>query len=97
MDATKVVPRGHHFCVWNTHDGVNKETFEWNTRWSVRPVQYYIIDFGMSTRCSSKETLVLGHLAQDKSVPELSRKVPYNPFMVDVYHFGNVIKRCLKV
>lgn len=97
MDTTKVVPKGHHFSNWNSHDGLRGKKFHWKTRWSVRPVPYYIIDFGLSTRCATKETLVLGHVGQDKGVPELSKDVPYNPFPVDVYHFGNVLKRCVKV
>ncbi|PPQ92302.1 hypothetical protein CVT25_008607 [Psilocybe cyanescens] len=94
MDATKVVPKGHHFRKWQTHDGIS-EDYQWNTRWSVRPVSYYIIDFGLSSQFASKDALVLGTLGQDKSVPELSNEVMYNPFMVDVYQFGSVIKRCV--
>lgn len=101
MDTTNMVPKGHHFRRWNSHDGLKGSKFEWKTRWSVRPVQYYLIDYGLSTRCKSNVALVFGALGQDKSVPEFKlsteRGIPYNPFPVDVYHFGNVLKRCIEV
>lgn len=96
IDSTKMVPKGHHFCSWDRHDGVRKK-FRWKTRWSVKPVAYFIIDFVLSTRCASKDALVSGRKAHDKSVPEFLEKNPYNPFMGDVYHFGNVLVRSMKV
>ncbi|KDR70091.1 hypothetical protein GALMADRAFT_76876 [Galerina marginata CBS 339.88] len=95
VDSTKLVPKGHHFVRRDTHNGLD-ENFQWNTRWSVRPNQYYIIDFGISARCKTKNVLALGIWGQDMSVPELSREVPYDPFMVDVYQLGNVFMRCIK-
>ena len=96
IDATKLVPRGHHFCRWDTHDGV-RENFHWKTRWSVKPNQYYIIDFGISLACKSRDVKTLGIFGQDLSVPELSREIKYDPFPVDVYQLGNVFKKCITV
>lgn len=97
MDAAKVVPKGLHFCTWKlSHDGIDDD-FEWNTRWSVRPVKYFLIDFEVSSLFPTKEALVVGMIAQDKTVPELSAKVPYNPFKLDIYHIGNILNQCIEV
>ncbi|TFK92735.1 hypothetical protein K466DRAFT_581647 [Polyporus arcularius HHB13444] len=58
------------------------------------PVRYYIIDFGLSRRFSPGEP----HIAPivfggDKSVPEY-KNAPgdCDPFKVDIYHLGNMIR-----
>ncbi|KAF9557111.1 hypothetical protein CPC08DRAFT_640730, partial [Agrocybe pediades] len=89
MDPTKVVPRGLALTNHPTHDGFELIDFEWVERWSVRPVQYYIIDFGLSSRHQSNDAQVLGKHGQDKTVPKQSDTVPYNPFKLDVYQLGN--------
>ena len=68
-------------------------------RKAVAPMQYYLIDFGLSCRFPSYEGrgLVLGKVGQDKSVPELSKRIPYDPFKVDIYQMGSVINRLIKV
>ncbi|KAG6823321.1 hypothetical protein H0H92_010606 [Tricholoma furcatifolium] len=74
-----------------THDGVTKH-LDWHDRWSVRPVRYYLIDFGLS-RYYPKEPIeaeTLGTFGQDATVPELLVDQPFNPFKVDVYQLGNV-------
>ncbi|RDB27936.1 hypothetical protein Hypma_002163 [Hypsizygus marmoreus] len=96
MDGSRIVPRGFHFLNPWTHDGVNRKGFEWRDRWSVRPVQYYFIDFGLSHRYPSsaqniKDTGIFG---QD-DVPEHSLETPYDPFKSDVYQLGNVILKVL--
>ena len=91
-----MVPKGSHFCKPKSHDGL-KDGLEWKSRWSVRPVQYYFVDFGISVRCATKDTKVLGLMAQDKSIPELSDSIPYSPFPVDIYELGNVLRECIEV
>lgn len=92
MDTSKVIPKGFHFAEPFTHDGVTWK-FEWRDRWSVRPVQYHFIDFGLSYRYPRGRTNIkdIGILGQDKTVPELSLTVPYDPFKLDIYQLGNVI------
>ncbi|KIM35939.1 hypothetical protein M413DRAFT_449476 [Hebeloma cylindrosporum] len=71
--------------------------YEWLERWTVRPVRYYLIDFGLSRELDLKDDPgFLGVWGQDKTVPEMSETIPANTFKVDVYHFGNVIKRLTK-
>ncbi|KAF9559496.1 hypothetical protein CPC08DRAFT_637755 [Agrocybe pediades] len=93
MDSSKVIPKGHHFRNWFSHTGLLGQRFEYNTRWKLRPHRYYIIDYGISTRCTSSDAWILGVCGQDKTVPEMSETVPYNPFKLDVYQLGNVFKK----
>lgn len=97
MDYSKTVPKGTHFCRRYTHDGVNPN-FSWRDRWSVRPTNYYFIDFGLSRQYRGlKNIAVTGLLGQDRDVPELSLDVPYDPFKVDIYQLGNVILKVVNV
>ncbi|KAG5351820.1 hypothetical protein C0989_004812 [Termitomyces sp. Mn162] len=96
MDASKVIPRGVHFANTFTHDGV-KYGLKWHPRWSVRPVQYYFIDFGLSKRYANDELeTITGLNGQDRSVPELLVDRPYDPWKVDVYQLGNVVLQTIK-
>ena len=57
-------------------------------------VKYYFTDFGLSTKFgdADAERLVTGCVCQ-VDVPELSDRIPYDPFAVDVYLLGDVYKR----
>ena len=61
-------------------------------RRGARGIKYMIIDFGLSTQFASFEEreLVVGRMAQDATIPELSDHYPYDPFAVDVYTLGKV-------
>ncbi|KAH9481853.1 hypothetical protein JR316_0006383 [Psilocybe cubensis] len=89
MDTSKLIPKGNHFVRWNSHSGKLFEKFEWKTRWSVMPIQYYIIDFGISLQCLSKDARGLGQWGQDRTVPEMLKNEWCNLFMVDIYQLGN--------
>lgn len=94
MDSTKIIPKGFHpQCMWTT-DGV-KYDLKWKHRSSVGPINYYIIDFRLSTwfRYQGQTTLSIGVYGQDKTVPELSDTIPYNPFKVDIYQLGGVLNK----
>lgn len=98
MDATRMVPRGWHFCNAYDHAGRSFGKFEWIDRWAVRPIKYYLIDFGLSQELNpTDDPGFLGVWGQDKTVPEMSETVPANTFKVDVYHLGNVIKKLTDV
>ena len=76
---------------------LTKEVKEPRTRTS-KPPKYYIIDFGMSRRYSPgdphpTETHPDGG---DRTVPEFNNSwdlVVHDPFAVDIYCLGNIIKR----
>lgn len=98
MDPTKVIPKGFHPQRMRTTNGTSYG-FKWKHRSSVRPVNYYIIDFGLSTwfRYRGQNIMSTGVYGQDKTVPELSDTVPYNPFKVDIYQLGGVINKLCDV
>ena len=57
-------------------------------------VKYYFVDYGISSYfpAGSKRELVLGIAGRDQDVPELSNSVPYDPFKVDIFTIGNVLR-----
>lgn len=98
MDISKAVPKGYHFAEPHTHDGFTWK-FEWRDRWSIRPVQYYFIDFGLSCQYPPGLTDIKdsGIYGQDKTVPEFAHTAPYDPFKLDIYQLGNVIVKVSQV
>lgn len=58
-------------------------------------VTYYFVDYGISSYfpTGSQHRLVVGKLGRDQDVPELSQEVPYDPFKVDIFTLGNVLRR----
>ncbi|KAG5728903.1 hypothetical protein E4T56_gene3822 [Termitomyces sp. T112] len=98
MDGSKVIPCGTHFARPHTHDGLSK-TFKWRQRWSVRPVQYYYIDFDISRRYPPElkdvDLKEMNRTGQDRTLPEFKMSGPYNPFKADTYQLGNVILKLL--
>ena len=61
---------------------------------SVAGVRYYFADFGISVHKSREEDkFVTGVLGRDQDPPELSDTVPYDPFKLDVFIVGNMLKQ----
>jgi hypothetical protein len=58
-------------------------------------VKYYFVDYGISSYfpAGSQRELVLGIVGRDQDVPELSNSVPCDPFKVDIFTLGNVLRR----
>lgn len=58
-------------------------------------VKYYFIDFGISVQMSDglSSRKVLGIDGIDREVPELSLTRPYDPFKVDIFLIGNILRR----
>jgi hypothetical protein len=57
-------------------------------------VRYYFIDYGISSYFpTGSRNLVLGRDGRDQEVPELSDEVPYDPFKVDIFTIGGVLRR----
>ncbi|TRM69613.1 hypothetical protein BD626DRAFT_474747 [Schizophyllum amplum] len=90
MDASELLPGGHHFaesyCSPDGHYGL-----AFRDRIEVSPVKYFVIDLGLASQLPNRQSLVTGVFGQDKTVPELSWDIPYDPFLVDIYQFGRVI------
>ena len=57
-------------------------------------VKYYFVDYGISSYfpAGSQRELVVGIAGRDRDVPELSNNVPYDPFKVDIFTIGNVLR-----
>ena len=58
-------------------------------------VKYYFVDYGISSYFppGSQARLVVGTDGRDRDVPELSDEVPYDPFKVDIFTIGNVLRQ----
>ncbi|KAL5513779.1 hypothetical protein ACEPAH_4180 [Sanghuangporus vaninii] len=94
MDPAAMYPKGFH--------PVNTRHDDTGIRWA-RPkhrrdvlgsIRYYYIDFGISTSFDSSDTTrtVVGIEGQERSVPELSEEVPYDPFLTDIFILGKVFE-----
>ncbi|KDR79996.1 hypothetical protein GALMADRAFT_1173938 [Galerina marginata CBS 339.88] len=94
MDPTKVIPSGFHFVLNHLQDDVKTQVI-YNDRRSVAPVKYYFIDYETADRFEPGEKC-LGMIGQNRTVPEMSPTVPYDPFKVDVYQLGSVIPRLIE-
>ena len=108
MDPAGLFPKGFHPDRPElSADGISKVKYVQRRSLKTYP-RYYFIDFGISTWFRGPEPdgsrpgwelwphrLVLGTMCQDSTVPEMSDVDPYDPFAVDVYLIGSVIRRHL--
>ena len=58
-------------------------------------VKYYFVDYGISSYFPhrSQARLVLGTAGRDQDVPELSDETQYDPFKVDIFTIGHVLRQ----
>ncbi|KIJ27339.1 hypothetical protein M422DRAFT_236142 [Sphaerobolus stellatus SS14] len=94
MDSSNLIPEGFHYVSTQKHDDLTPISFHGRSRKAVAPVQYYFIDFGLSIHFQSFEyrIYVEGRSGQNKGVPEFLKDIPYDPFKLDIYQFGAVIR-----
>ena len=92
MDATHVYPCGFHpvedLCLYDIRTPAPRiPRLE-------AVVKYYYVDYGISSYFppGSQRELVVGIAGRDRDVPELSKYVPYDPFKVDIFTIGNVLR-----
>jgi hypothetical protein len=94
MDATRMFPHGFHpaMNVFLPHDICAPAPVL--PRLEVG-VKYYFIDYRISSYFpeGTERQLVLGLSGCDQDVPELSDEVPYDPFKVDIFTIGNILRR----
>lgn len=94
MDANDLYPESFHPVFRNKLPDFKTPAVPLSRLELPRPVKYYIADFGLSTRFSpGAPRLVLGEKGADREVPELSDRVPYDPFKTDVFFIGNMLRR----
>ncbi|KAG8916178.1 hypothetical protein FRC01_003314, partial [Tulasnella sp. 417] len=85
MDALALFPTQWHPQF--PHCDIQNQTYKHiKSRTDVGGVRYYFIDFDLSTK---GEVQVTG-LAGLEDSPELSDRVPYNPYKLDVYILGKM-------
>lgn len=93
IDAEAMYPEGFH----PVNISYKRDYSGWATYMlrSAVGVKYYFADFGISSHIPEGEPqkLVTGILGWGQEPPELSRTVPYDPFKLDVYIIGNMLKR----
>jgi hypothetical protein len=94
MDADVLFPKGcHPVHSWLLPDASDFAPVR--SRSSV-PLRYYFVDYGISSYFDpaiEQERKVLGLDGIDREVPELSNDVSYDPFKVDIFIIGNMIKQ----
>ncbi|KDR80044.1 hypothetical protein GALMADRAFT_1176511 [Galerina marginata CBS 339.88] len=91
MDPTKVIPGGFHFVKRYLQDDL-RTWIVFRDRRSVSPVKYYIVDYEFARFYAPGEKSI-GRMGQDRTVPEMSNTIPYDPFKTDVYQLGRTIPR----
>ncbi|TFK37971.1 kinase-like domain-containing protein, partial [Crucibulum laeve] len=95
MDATKLYPSPPHpINLKKRRDYTGPAT---PTTRTLKPVKYYFIDFGLSRRydlaAPLESRLEEPGWGGDDTVPEFTKGTPCDPFPVDVYCLGNLIRR----
>ncbi|KAJ7225828.1 hypothetical protein GGX14DRAFT_641245, partial [Mycena pura] len=90
MDTSELIPSGFHFCSPDLTPDM-KHRIKPRSRFAVN-VAYYIIDFELSMIHPTPQE-ALEHVGQDKTVPEFKSNDPYDPFKLDIYQVGNMIRR----
>ena len=93
MNSDAMFPEGFHpIMLEHTPDG--SRVAEYMSR-TVAGVKYYFVDFGISSYHpdTAHPCLVTGSAGRDQDPPELSDKMPYDPFKLDIFIIGNMLKR----
>ena len=92
MDGSAMYPEGYHptqHAYKRDYSGIATYLPR-----SAVGVKYYFADFGISVHAPdrSRPTLVTGDLGRDRHPPELSATVAYDPFKLDIFIIGNMLK-----
>ncbi len=90
FDASGMYPKGYHPIQINRSLNVKRRAKR-HTR-TTRPPRYYLIDFGLSRRYSSRNALDEPLRGSDESAPEHRHGGRCNPFRTDIYYLGNLVR-----
>ncbi|KAI0717464.1 hypothetical protein C8Q72DRAFT_170653 [Fomitopsis betulina] len=93
MDGNPLYPQGFHpiiQCSSPSGQGV-----AWPLSRSHFHIQYYYIDFSISVYIppDAHPKLAVGVFGRDQDPPELSDHIPYDPFKLDIFILGNVLRK----
>ncbi|KZV68701.1 hypothetical protein PENSPDRAFT_609719 [Peniophora sp. CONT] len=92
MDASEMYPDGFHpVHMDDLPDGFTPARSRPRSQVAIR---YYFIDYSISTVFAPGQPrgLVTGTDGRDQDVPELSDIKPYDPFAVDIFLIGNLLR-----
>jgi len=96
LDPSGMYPKGFHPIQVNRRRDFRGRAQSFTP--TLRPKRYFLIDFGLSRRHSSRNALDQPIRGGDKSAPEHRRGNLCNPFHTDIYYLGNLVReRFLKV
>ena len=93
MDGNAMYPNGFHpIKIHCTPDALDLAE---HTSRSVSGAKYYFVDFGLSSYFpdTTSSKLVTGTDGRDQDPPELSDTDAYDPFKLDIFIIGNMLKR----
>ncbi|KAF9782666.1 hypothetical protein BJ322DRAFT_1142979 [Thelephora terrestris] len=93
MDGEAMYPKGFHPC--NLQRTEDYSAIAQHRSRATAMSEYYFVAFGISVHIPEEveSKLVTGASGIDQDPPELSDLVPYNPFMLDIFIVGNMLKR----
>ena len=93
MDADAMYPEGWHPI--KLYDKLDRSGRAEHTSRTVAKDKYYFVDFGFSVYIPEnlRPKLVTGIDGRDRDPPELSKGQPYNPFKLDIFIIGNMLRR----
>ena len=93
MDATPLYPKGFHPVLTSQLPDISG--FAPYLSRVRAPVKYLFVDYDISVHIPQDihPKLTTGCFGRDREVPELSWDVPYDPFKVDIFIIGNVLKK----
>ena len=94
MGADAMYPEGFH-AVASDYTPDRSDLAKYISRTAAGGVKYYFIDFGISVHIPDNlhSKLVTGIEGRDQDPPELSLDVGYDPFKLDIFIIGNMLKR----
>ena len=94
MDASHLYSKGFHPVLDNSLPDLSDIARPVPRLAATEPVKYYFIDLGISVHIPRGcPRFVLGTAGLDQEVPELSNRVPYDPFQVDIFILGDMLEQ----
>ena len=91
LDPSGMYPKGFHPVQIDRSRDFRGTAKRFTRTW--RPTRYYLIDFGLSRRYSSRNALDEPLRGGDKTAPEHRLGRLCNPFYTDIYYLGNLIRQ----
>ena len=94
MDGDAMYPEGFHPILHRRRPDISGYA-NYTSRTAAGGVNYYFIDFGISVYLPGdlRSKLVTGIDGRDRDPPELSETQPYDPFKLDIFIIGNMLRR----